>query len=330
MRPHPACAIFPLLEGDDLARLADDIATNGLLEAVVVHGDLVLDGRNRLAACELARVDPELREWEGDEADIVPWIVSRNLHRRHLNTSQRAMVAAKLAVLQRGPNRATDNTGKLAGVPTQAEAAELVNVSERSVRSAREVLEQGDPELVRQVEQGEVSVSAAAARVSEQPNYDGDSWSTPDDIIEAAREVLGAIDLDPATNPSAQERIQASRHFTKDDDGLSKRWSGRVWLNPPYSDPAPWVGLLLEGYERGDIEASVVLVNACTDTAWFLPFLERFPVCFVRRRVRFLYGGVRGGPARQPQAIVYLGRDRALFADVFAQFGVVVEAVAPR
>jgi phage N-6-adenine-methyltransferase len=320
MQPHPACAIFPLLEGDDLQRLADDISTNGLLEAVVVHNGTVLDGRNRLAACELAGVDPELRQWEGDETDILPWIVSRNLHRRHLNTSQRAMVAAKLATLRVGANQVSE------GLPI-GRAAELLSVGERTVHRAREVLEEGTPELVRQVEQGEVSVSAAAARVSDQPNYDGDSWSTPDDIIAAAREVLGDIDLDPATNPAAQERIRARLHYTLTDDGLSKRWSGRVWLNPPYSDPAPWVELLLEGYERGNVDAALVLVNSCTDTGWFQPLLERFPVCFVRGRIRFLYGGVQGGPARQPQCIVYLGRERARFAEQFGAFGVVVEAV---
>jgi N6-adenosine-specific RNA methylase IME4 len=85
-------------------------------------------------------------------------VISLNLRRRHLNESQRALVAAKLATLQHGVRQ----SGKFAAVPTQGEAAALLNISERSVRSAREVQEHGTPELVHAVEQGAVSVSAAA------------------------------------------------------------------------------------------------------------------------------------------------------------------------
>ena len=57
---------------------------------------------------------------------------------------------------------------------------------------------------------------------------------TPAKEVEAAREVLGTIDLDPASNPQAQETVKAEKFFTEDDDGLSKEWDGNVWLNPPY------------------------------------------------------------------------------------------------
>lgn len=341
----------------ELEVLARDIESNGLVEPIVVYGDQILDGRNRLRACELADVDPEFREWEGDESDILPWIISKNLHRRHLDTSQRSMVAAKLATLEHGERQ----TGKFAGVPTQGEAAELLNVSERSVRSAREVLTRGTPELVDQVERGEVSVSAAAAQlrpvlevaedshdqrpadfpaisseaeppVSESPGYDGDSWSTPDDIIAAAREVLGgAIDLDPATNPTAQARIRATIHYTRETDGLAHRWSGRVWLNPPYSHPlvGQFVTRLLTEYEAGGVSAAILFVNNVTDTRWCQGLLERFPACFTSGRTAFLYDGEARVGTRQGQIAFYLGPNRELFAHVFRQFGVVVEAVAP-
>jgi ParB-like chromosome segregation protein Spo0J len=133
-----------------------DIREHGLHEPIVVFEDKVLDGRNRLRACEAAGVEPIFTVCQGD--DPVAYVISLNLRRRHLNESQRALVAAKLATLQHGVRQ----SGKFAAVPTQEEAAALLNISERSVRSAREVTDHGVPELVQAVERGRVSVSAAA------------------------------------------------------------------------------------------------------------------------------------------------------------------------
>lgn len=173
IRVHPVAAWFPMLDDDELRHLADDIAEHGLIEPVVVRDGVLLDGRNRLAACQLAGIEPETREWEGDESQVTAWIISRNLHRRHLTTSQRALIAARVA--ERPADGSGHDPGKFAGVPTQAEAAALLNVSERSVRDARAVLERGVPELVAQVEAGEVAVSRAA----EQVRPPRDAWFPP-------------------------------------------------------------------------------------------------------------------------------------------------------
>ncbi len=94
-----------------------------------------------------------MREYDGD--DPVGFVVSLNLHRRHLDESQRAMVAGKIATLDRG--RPTDNP-PIGGI-SAAQAAEKLNVGTRSVERAREVLDHGTPELVSAVERGRVSVS---------------------------------------------------------------------------------------------------------------------------------------------------------------------------
>jgi N6-adenosine-specific RNA methylase IME4 len=153
---HPLADIFPLLEGYELAGLVDDIRAHGLHEPVVLYQGRVLDGRNRLRACEAAGVPCRFETYTGD--DPISYVVSLNLRRRHLDESQRAMVAAKLATLKHGGDRSKSPIGDL----PQAEAAELLNVGKRSVERAAEVRDHGAPELVSAVEHGAVSVSAAA------------------------------------------------------------------------------------------------------------------------------------------------------------------------
>ena len=75
---HPAAGLFPLLEGDELQDLAEDIRKNGLDQSIVLHEGKVLDGRNRLRACEIAGVEPRFTQWAGG-GDPTDWVVSTNL-----------------------------------------------------------------------------------------------------------------------------------------------------------------------------------------------------------------------------------------------------------
>jgi hypothetical protein len=95
---HPACLAFPLLPDAELRDLADDIKLRGLLHPIVVFRGQILDGRNRLAACEMAGVEPRFAEW-ASSGSPVEWVISTNLHRRHLSASQRAVVALDLLPL---------------------------------------------------------------------------------------------------------------------------------------------------------------------------------------------------------------------------------------
>lgn len=157
---HAVARLFPDMSADEYAGLRDDIRQYGQHEPIVLWQEQVIDGRHRLRACEELGVQPFFRRWEGAEQQLVPYVVSLNMKRRHLDESQRAMVAARIANLLNG-QRATSANLRTSAV-TQPQAATLMNVGERSVQSARRVLDHGSPEVVQAVDAGRVPVSVAA------------------------------------------------------------------------------------------------------------------------------------------------------------------------
>jgi phage N-6-adenine-methyltransferase len=147
-------------------------------------------------------------------------------------------------------------------------------------------------------------------------------WHTPPEIIEAVRELFGIIDLDPCSNSHEAPNVPALVHFTREDDGLSRPWFGRVYLNPPYGKGiGPWIEKVREEHEAGRVTAAVVLVKAATDTRWFRVLSERYPRCEVAGRLKF--SGCKN-PAPFPSVLFYLGDEVQRFADVFGRFGVLV------
>lgn len=153
--------------------------------------------------------------------------------------------------------------------------------------------------------------------------YDGDEWYTPAEYIEAARAVLGVIDLDPASNDEAQAVVQAARYYTADDDGLDQPWYGRVWLNPPYSMPLiqKFTKRAIDAYENLEIESAIILTNNCTDAGWFHALMQAYPVCFTRGRIGFWRPDRSTFATRQGQAFFYLGDNLERFYVEFRRFG---------
>jgi phage N-6-adenine-methyltransferase len=149
-------------------------------------------------------------------------------------------------------------------------------------------------------------------------------WYTPPDIIEAAREVLGGIDLDPASSVKAQEVVRAKNFFTKDDDGLAQDWSGRVWLNPPYAQPliANFAAKTVSEWRAGRVSAAIVLINNSSDTAWFHELAGvASAMCFTRGRIRFLDPDGAEAVPTQGQTFFYFGGDAARFSARFGALG---------
>jgi ParB-like chromosome segregation protein Spo0J len=162
MEYHPLANIVPLMEGATFDGLVADIKANGVRDPLVMFEDMLLDGRNRWRAAEAAGVTvtaKNVRQFDPKkDGNPVAWVISKNLQRRHLDESQRAWVAAKIATLGAGQRQ----LGKFAELVTQAEAAAMLNVSARSIGNANAVRDQGTPELQRAVEQGHIAISVAA------------------------------------------------------------------------------------------------------------------------------------------------------------------------
>lgn len=164
---HAACEIFPLMETDEFNKLCADIRENGLLEAIWLHDEKIIDGRNRYNACQIVGIEPEFRVWDGQSVSLISFVISLNLRRRHLTESQRGMVAARIADLKQGA-RTDLNLPSIEGRFSQSEAARLLNVSVSSVERAAKVLKDGVMELAAKVESGELKV-ATASKLAELP-----------------------------------------------------------------------------------------------------------------------------------------------------------------
>ena len=149
-------------------------------------------------------------------------------------------------------------------------------------------------------------------------------WYTPPEYVEAARACLGSIDLDPATAPVAQKTVRAARFFTRDDDGLRHDWRGRVWLNPPYSQPdiARFIDKLLAEVDAGRSTQAILLTHNYTDTGWFHAAAGRCAaICFTRGRIRFVSASGEIAAPTQGQAFFYFGAGTDRFHETFGSFG---------
>ena len=159
-------------------------------------------------------------------------------------------------------------------------------------------------------------------------NSGNNEWYTPPKFIELARQVMGGIDLDPATSEVANRVVQAPKIFTADDDGRAQQWNGRVWMNPPYAQPlmGDFAEAVASKYESGEIDQACILVNNGTETQWFQRMLGAADaVCFPKTRIKFLDpdGNPSGAPL-QGQAILYMGGNVKAFSNLFAEEGVVL------
>lgn len=262
---HPAAALFPLLQGDELSLLVDDIAKNGLREPILLHEGLLLDGRNRLHACELANVAPRFVEWQGEGSPLA-LVLSLNLHRRHLDESQRSLIAVRAKELFKQEAAEREHATRFGGrrknhhngladeqkprissgganlhrpERSNAKAAAALNVSARLVAVATRVVEEGDEQLVEAVREGEVTVSDASS-VLDLPKErqreavarvrSGDART----VRQAAKQ-LTRSPLDDDAKPAlrARELRRACQRFTAGYERLFREIENAAWACGP-------------------------------------------------------------------------------------------------
>lgn len=161
VRMHPVTELFPPMSDEEFRALVEDIRQHGQREPVTLWRGQVIDGRNRVRACQELDCAIRTRVWNGAESDLVGYVVSLNLRRRHLNESQRALVADRIANMRQGER--TDLASIEARL-SQSDAAALLNVSRASVQRAHEVTERA-PDLVPAIERGEMTVTQATRAI---------------------------------------------------------------------------------------------------------------------------------------------------------------------
>lgn len=151
-------------------------------------------------------------------------------------------------------------------------------------------------------------------------------WYTPAPIIEAARAVMGGIDLDPSSCAIANEVVKAERYFTEEENGLEQHWEGSVFINPPFAHPTVkyFAEKLLDSFGDGGVEQAVWLSNACVDVGWWQRLAQLGTVCFHAGRIRFYGAEGKLQPPTLGQSIIYLGDNHDAFRATFLQFGVVL------
>ncbi|MBZ0296794.1 MAG: hypothetical protein K8L99_29810 [Anaerolineae bacterium] len=152
-----------------------------------------------------------------------------------------------------------------------------------------------------------------------------DEWYTPPEYVALAREVMGGIDLDPASNTYAQQWIRARQYFTYAEDGLSLRWRGRVWLNPPYGKHIRrWTEKAVAEYRSGLVTEAVLLVRPAIASRWYQALSGAFARCEPHRRIRFI--NTHGKPLTSPvhgNTFFYLGEQIEQFHRVFSAIGTI-------
>jgi hypothetical protein len=353
----------------DISQLAQSIQELGLINPITILSDgTLVAGRHRLAACESLEweeIDVSIAQLDQLHAELAE--IDENLVRSELNWTDRDKQFRRRKEIyevlhpetRQGAkggwhNNKTDklendtmSVSRSFSEDTAAKTGVSERTIERSIQRAEaftddqmEVLKEAEvtqteatklarlPEPAREEAVKQVSRGVPAALLASESN----EWFTPPEYVNMARELMGGIDVDPASNAYANEKVQATTYYDIQTNGLDKEWHGCVWLNPPYgrdeggSNQEAWSRRLIEQFESGNTKEAVLLVNANTEAKWFQP-LYNYTVCFTNHRIRFY--NTEGTPSQPTQgnAFIYFGHQQERFVELFSSFGVVIRRI---
>jgi len=362
-------SLIPPLTAEEYEGLEKSILAEGCRDALVLWGDILVDGHNRYEICTRHNIPFNTVYADlSDRDEVKLWMMKNQLARRNLNDFQRIeithkcedAVRAKAASRQSpGINQYTDRSVENLPPTTKAKARDelgaMAGVSGKTYEHAVTVMEEAPEPVVEAARQNALSINAAyqvtrmepdqqqevveriengekpkdvVQDVQKHPHVTNNSgcneWYTPERYLDLAREVLGEIDLDPASCAFANETVKARLFFSEDDNGLTKPWHGRVWMNPPYSADlvSKFADKFVDEYNDGNVTEGIVLVNNATETAWFAGMVSAATaVCFPRGRIRYQSPTRESLAPLQGQAFLYFGENGDKFLQVFSEIG---------
>lgn len=362
--------LIPPLSPEERQGLESSLLKEGCRDALVLWGDILIDGHNRYEICTQHDIPFKTVQREFKSRDeVIEWIILNQFGRRNLPAHERARLALRLKPviaekaeqnLHLAEGKGCQKSDKVKPIDTKQELAKIAGVSHDTIAKVEHIEEEAPEPVVTASRQGRISVNAAyqvtklepeeqeeiahrIEHIEEEPeetatpkaivqevvnrphvsyNSGNNEWYTPADIIEAARAVMGSIDIDPASNDIAQKVVKAETYYTAETNGLDKTWEGNVWLNPPYASEliGKFVDKLIK--EQEHYEQAIILVNNATETEWFRKIISiASAVCFPKGRVKFYLPDGKTGAPLQGQAILYIGASPKKFTDMFLKVG---------
>lgn len=152
-----------------------------------------------------------------------------------------------------------------------------------------------------------------------------DEWWTPSKYMEAARTVMGGIDLDPASCAEGNKTVKATEYYDKEMNGIDKIWEGRIFLNPPYGSAGPeFIEKFIHDYGSTFNEGIILVNSRATDADWFQPMFNGV-ICFTDHRIDFDSPGQKLTSSTHGSCFIYFGPHEKEFAEAFSKFGNIVK-----
>ena len=205
------------------------------------------------------------------------------------------------------------------------QASRKGDISVNAAYQVTKMMQEEQEEIASRIQSGE-NAKSVVLEVQKRPhvanNSGNNEWYTPAEYIEAARNAMGSIDTDPASNDIANKVVKAEKYYTIETNGLAHDWTGNVWMNPPYSSDliSKFVEKLKE--QRANYNQAIILVNNATETQWFYEIVKiASAVCFPKSRVKFYMPDGKTGAPLQGQAVLYVGDNYEKFISAFGGIG---------
>lgn len=300
------------LKADEREELEKSILSEGCRDPIITWNGTIVDGHNRYKICNQHNIPFKTVDHAFESRDEVKiWMLRNQIGRRNLNDYEKSRLALMMkdVISKKAKENYENNVGRpskscqnsdtiIEKIDTKKELAKIAGVSHDTINKVEFIEKNADEDIKEAVRSGKVSINAAhtALKVQEKvkPNgplftSDSNEWYTPRAIIDSVLEVFGEIDLDPCSNSHINPNIPAKQHYTKDDDGLTKTWRGRVYMNPPYGrDVRQWVEKIYHEFSEGNIDEAIVLVAGRIDTQWFnILAKEGIIWCAIQGRLNF-------------------------------------------